>query len=68
VGLGTAGNIAVEQISGDWVQTEINLWLQDNEEVEVLDIKFSASATSGDWGNNALIIYRKQKTTAENGR
>lgn len=57
--LGVAGTIAVEQISGDWIQPEINTWLQNNADVEVLEIKFSASATSDDWGNNALIIYRK---------
>ena len=58
--LGVAGTIVTEQISGDFIQPEINVWLQNNADVEVLDIKFSASATGDDWGNNALIIYRKE--------
>ncbi|AMA74031.1 MULTISPECIES: hypothetical protein [Aneurinibacillus] len=36
----------------------INRWLSENAEVEVLDIKFSSSATQEDTYEDALIIYK----------
>lgn len=57
--LGVAYSIGVKQISSDWIDGEINQWLEDNADVEIIDIKFSASATKDDWGTDALIIYRK---------
>lgn len=59
VELGVAGTIAVKQISGDFIAEDINKWLEENADVVVIDIKFSASATSDEWGVDALIIYRK---------
>ncbi len=57
--LGVAGTIAVKQISGDAIDAKMNEWLMINADVEVIDIKFSASATADDWGTDALIIYRR---------
>lgn len=59
--LGTAKSISVKQISGDFIENEINDWLNKNPETEVIDIKFSASATDDNWGSDVLIIYRKNK-------
>lgn len=58
--LGVAGAIAVAQISGDDIQGDINKWLNDHADVEIIDIKFSASAVMDSWGTDALIIYRKE--------
>ncbi|MCM3411490.1 hypothetical protein [Metabacillus litoralis] len=60
MGLGKAGTIAVVQISGTDIENGVNLWLESHPEVEVIDIKFSASATHEDWGSDALVIYRKE--------
>lgn len=59
MGLGKARNIRVKQIVGNTVdvQREINTWLAVNQNLEVIDIKFVASATHDEWGNDALIIY-----------
>ena len=57
---GVAGMLAVKQISGDDIETKVNTWLSENGDAEVIDIKFSASATRDDWGTDALIIYRKE--------
>lgn len=59
--LGTAKSISVKQISGDFIENEINDWLNKNPETEVIDIKFSASATDDNWGSDVLIIYRENK-------
>lgn len=53
VELGVAGTIAVKQFCGELVDQEINKWLEDNSDVEVIDIKFSGIS-------EALIIYRKE--------
>ncbi|QXE02793.1 hypothetical protein [Terribacillus sp. DMT04] len=59
--LGVAGSIAVEQFSSsEAVDGSINKWLKDNPNVDVIDIKFSSSASHEDWGSDALIIYRKE--------
>lgn len=58
--LGVAGTLAVAQISGEVIEIDVNLWLERNPEVEVIDIKFSTSATHDNWGSEALIIYRKE--------
>lgn len=58
--LGVAGTIAVAQISGEVIENDLNLWLEKHPEVEVIDIKFSASANKEDWASDALIIYRKE--------
>ncbi len=56
--LGIASSIRTAQISGDYVEHEINKWLSQNEGVTVIDIKFSASAIDGNWNTDVLIIYR----------
>ncbi|KYC92245.1 hypothetical protein B4102_3786 [Heyndrickxia sporothermodurans] len=58
--MGVAGTIAVKQISGEDLTDKINAWLESNPELEVIDIKFSTSATEDNWGTDALIIYRKE--------
>lgn len=55
-----AGTIAVALFCGNSIEHDINSWLKSNPELEIIDIKFSASATSDDWGSDALIIYRKE--------
>lgn len=57
--LGVAGIIEVVQLSGIYVDGDINKWLEANPDVEVIDIKFAVNATSEDWNSEALIIYRK---------
>ncbi|WP_102706987.1 hypothetical protein [Terribacillus saccharophilus] len=59
--LGVAGSIGVKQFSGVAVDQDINKWLDENPDVEVLDIKFAASASHEDWETDALIIYRKEE-------
>lgn len=58
--LGVGASIAVKQIGGNVIDKDVNAWLENNPDVEVLDIKFAASATNDDWGSDALIIYRKE--------
>lgn len=58
--LGVAGNLAVAHIEGGNIEKEMNKWLSNNPDTEVIDIKFAASATTDDWGTDALIIYRKE--------
>jgi len=56
--LGKARIIRVKQFSNDLdIQKHINKWLEDNPSIEIIDIKFSTSATSEDWATDALIIY-----------
>ncbi len=57
---GVAGGIAVKQVGGNVIDKDVNAWLEKNPDVDVLDIKFAASATNDDWGSDALIIYRKE--------
>lgn len=57
--LGKSGAIAVAQIGGEFIQSDINRWLEQNREVEVIDIKLSSSANNDGWVTDALIIYRK---------
>lgn len=56
-----AGEIKVKQILGENLEKGINNWLAENPFSEIVDIKFSASATSEDWGTDALIIYKEAK-------
>lgn len=35
----------------------INQWLEDHPDVIVLGVKFSSSATEGNFGTDALIIF-----------
>ena len=58
--LGVAVSIGVKQFSGEFVDDEINRWLTDNPDVEIIEIKFSASAQRDEWGVDALIIFRKE--------
>ncbi|MFP7171920.1 hypothetical protein [Terribacillus halophilus] len=58
--LGVAATIVVKQIAGGVIDKNVNAWLQENPDVEVIDIKFSSSATNDDWATDALIIYRKE--------
>lgn len=59
--LGVAGTLSVVQIGGTDIEDDINSWLEENADVEVIDIKFSASATQENWGVDALIIFRKDE-------
>lgn len=57
--LGVAKTINTEHIQTDSdIGDYINIWLYENPDVEVIDIKFSASQVDGTWGTDALIIYR----------
>jgi hypothetical protein len=58
--LGVAASIGVKQISGEFVDDEINRWLKDNSDIGIIEIKFSASAQGDEWGVDALIIFRKE--------
>lgn len=58
--LGVAGALAVKQIIGEDLTDKINNWLESNPDLEVIDIKFSTSATNDSWSTDALIIYRKE--------
>lgn len=58
--LGVAGSIATKQIAGGVIDGVINKWLEENADVEVIDIKFSASANEEEMAADALIIYRKE--------
>ncbi|SNZ14529.1 hypothetical protein SAMN05421503_2451 [Terribacillus aidingensis] len=57
---GVAGTIAVKRVGGNVIDKDVNDWLEKNPWVDVIDIKFSASVTHEDRGNDALIIYRKE--------
>lgn len=52
--LGVAGNIRVKILDGEH---EANTWLKNNPDVEIIDIKFSSSATDGEWFCDVLVIY-----------
>lgn len=58
--LGVGASIAVKQISGVTIEDEVNRWLLNNKNYEVLDIKFATSAHEDNWESDALIIYRKE--------
>lgn len=55
-----AGEIKVKQFLGENLEKGINNWLAENPFSEIVDIKFSASATSEDRGTDALIILRRR--------
>lgn len=59
---GYAKSIGVKQFSGssEGIDIQVNSWLEENLEVEILDIKFTSNATDGSWGTDALVIYRKE--------
>lgn len=58
--LGFAKAIAVKHFNSDWsLDKDMNQWLEDNPNIEILEIKYGSNATQDDWGSNALIIYRK---------
>lgn len=58
--LGLAAGLKVKQIAGEHIDDEINQWLVNNQDAEIIDIKFSASAQHDEWGVDALIIYRNE--------
>ncbi|MGN7287409.1 hypothetical protein ACTHP3_21040 [Shouchella rhizosphaerae] len=58
--LGVAGSIAVKQISEAFVDSQINAWLEANPDTEIINIKFAANASEGNFITEALIIYRKE--------
>ncbi|GIN38490.1 MULTISPECIES: hypothetical protein [Heyndrickxia] len=58
--IGVAGEISVQQIIGEDLTEKINGWLENHPDLEVIDIKFSTSATEDSWSSDALIIYRKE--------
>ena len=57
--LGLAGTLAVIHIEGGNLEKEINDWLSNNSDTQVIDIKFAASANESDWATDAMIIYRR---------
>ena len=58
--LGVAASIGVKQFSGEFVGDEINRWLLNNPDIEIIDMKFSASAQADEWGVDVLVIHRKE--------
>lgn len=56
--LGKGMDIRVKQINGDVIEDEINKALEELTDNEIIDIKFGKTATQGDWGADALIIYK----------
>lgn len=57
--LGVANSIATKHFSSDNdIDLNINDWLLNNPDVEIIDIKFSTSISEENWGSDALIIYR----------
>lgn len=58
--LGEAGTIAIKEVVGYEIDDEVNTWLQENADVEVIDIRFIASVRAGQSGTDALIIYRNE--------
>ncbi|GGJ51288.1 hypothetical protein [Virgibacillus salexigens] len=58
--LGIAVSIGTKQLSGGLIDGKINKWLEENADVEVIDIKFSASANEEEMATDVLIIYRKE--------
>ena len=58
--LGVAGEISVQQIIGEDLTEKINGWLENHPDLEIIDIKFSTSATEDAWSSDVLIIYRKE--------
>jgi len=60
--LGVAGYIRVKQFCGeDAIDGAVNMWLRNNPDVEVIDIKFSTSATEGAYASDILVIYRNEE-------
>ena len=55
--LGVAGNMRVKILEG---QDEVNNWLINHSDVEVIDMKFSSSVTDEDWADMVMIIYNKE--------
>ncbi|MCI1592464.1 hypothetical protein [Heyndrickxia oleronia] len=58
--IGVAGAISVQQIIGEDLTEKINGWLENHPDLEIIDIKFSTSATEDAWSSDVLIIYRKE--------
>lgn len=58
--IGVAGSIGTKQFSGGFVDKNINKWLEENADVEVIDIKFTAVGNDEELATDALIIYRKE--------
>ncbi|WP_409509187.1 hypothetical protein ACK2WG_16965 [Bacillus spizizenii] len=61
--LGCAKTIGVKQFGVGVVDTEMNRFLEDHPNLEILDIKYSASSTPEDWAVDAHIVYRKVSGT-----
>ncbi|MFD1335768.1 hypothetical protein ACFQ4N_09430 [Oceanobacillus iheyensis] len=51
----------VKQIADCDVTNDVNKWLAENPNKEVLEMKFTTAATEGEWVSDVLIIFRKEK-------
>lgn len=61
--LGVAGTIRTVWLSSakyKSIDREVNDWLEDNPDLEILDIKFSTTEMPIKFAADALIIYRKE--------
>lgn len=62
--LGVAGTIRTVWINSTksrCIDSQVNDWLEDNSDLEILDIKFSTTEIPNRFTADALIIYRKEK-------
>ncbi|WP_158681486.1 hypothetical protein [Microbulbifer pacificus] len=59
--LGVASSLEVKQITDCDVTNDVNKWLAENPNKEVLEMKFTTAATEGEWVSDVLIIFRKEK-------
>lgn len=60
-GLGVARTVRTKHIiDEDALDIYVNEWLENNPGLEIIDIRFSTSATHDVWATEALIIYRKE--------
>jgi len=57
--IGLASEIRIKTFTSGYDQElNINNWLEDNPDLVIVDIKFSSSATTDEWSNEAMVIYR----------
>ena len=47
------------------IDERINYWLQDNESVTIIDIKFGFAMTEDERATSALIIYKEANNNAQ---
>jgi hypothetical protein len=60
--LGVAGTIATKFIfgAGETVEDEVNNWLNEHADVEIIDIRYSPTTDTDHDYENVMIIYRKE--------